>query len=371
MSRSAFPYSQGTSPHGWLLAIALGLSIGCASSGARAPQFYTGKDYGSEATFNPVSQFLNEGFDFVQVRGREKRFLRYQYRGGLQTIGRSLAHPIRSFESAGWDHIIREELLPLGSSGAWIPNYQLHLLGSGMVYARMEEWFAHHGVPMAAPLAAATMMASHALNEIVEEGNVLGGYLGSQVLDLLVFDLGGILLYQSPRVRTFMHERMNFTNWPGQPSFRPSSQPDEWTIENASQSYVFKIPVRSSSRWFFFGNWGIGNMYGVTRRAENGSAVSVAVGVQSGQVIERDDNPDHNTVSLHGQAAIFYDRDNSLLASIVASGSKYRGVEINLYPGALWRGAPRVGLWTHLPRTGPVGFGITVPWAPGAAWRGR
>jgi hypothetical protein len=58
-----------------------------APSGTRAgPYFHTGKAYGSDATFIPISAVLNEGFDFLQIYGRERRVLRYDCTNGLHTI---------------------------------------------------------------------------------------------------------------------------------------------------------------------------------------------------------------------------------------------------------------------------------------------
>ncbi|HEY9225253.1 MAG TPA: hypothetical protein VIP11_01315 [Gemmatimonadaceae bacterium] len=349
-------------------AAVIAATTACATPGPRpGPYFYTNRGYGSDATFNPITTVLNEGFDFLQVHGRERRVLRYDYTAGLHMIGRGMAHPMRAFESDGVHYILKHEILPIGNSGAWIPNYQLHLLGAGMVYAKTEEWYAQHGVPGAPFAAVVTMAASHVLNEIIEQPPP-SEFNGPQIVDLLIFDPAGVLLFQSRRVRAFMSDKLHFTNWPGMASFAPARRPNEWRVENASQSYTFKIPLRSS-RWFLFGNWGAGNLYGLTRRASDGRAISVAVGAQAGELVQPYPWSTRTTLSLNGAAGVFYDRDNSLMASVVASASKYRGVEINIYPGALWMPQPRLGLWVHLPRAGPITGGVSLPWVPGVAWR--
>src|ERR1043166_3764037 len=36
-------------------------------------RFYTGKSYGTESEFNPLTEFLNEGFDVLSSRGQNRR----------------------------------------------------------------------------------------------------------------------------------------------------------------------------------------------------------------------------------------------------------------------------------------------------------
>lgn len=92
----------------------------------------------------------------------------------------------------------------------------------------MTEWYAQHGASSPALLSAATMMAAHTLNEMIENGDAR---LPNEdaVTDLYVFDGGGILLFSSARVQRFFSERLELTNWPGQPSFDVARR----TLENA------------------------------------------------------------------------------------------------------------------------------------------
>ncbi|PIP77122.1 MAG: hypothetical protein COW85_10615 [Ignavibacteria bacterium CG22_combo_CG10-13_8_21_14_all_37_15] len=41
--------------------------------------FYNGKNYGSEALFNPVSLILNGSFDIIQLEGRPRDVFNYNY----------------------------------------------------------------------------------------------------------------------------------------------------------------------------------------------------------------------------------------------------------------------------------------------------
>jgi len=82
--------------------LALGLSA-CASTGgapkpASAPMtgpeirrayYYARRPYGSEAAFNPLTAFLNNGYDQVRT-GPDRRFLKYDY--DVQATGATKKH---------------------------------------------------------------------------------------------------------------------------------------------------------------------------------------------------------------------------------------------------------------------------------------
>lgn len=156
----------------------------CGNGGAD-PELYFALPYGTESTFNPVSQILNEGFDYWQLAGQDRRIEQVDYDGALRMIGRSIKHADRSINSYGKRKWFREEILPVGKSGAWIPNYQLHFLGSGMQSVRMQQWYEQYRVPKPRLMSAVTMMTSHVLNEIVELRTDYG-YSGASMVDLLV-----------------------------------------------------------------------------------------------------------------------------------------------------------------------------------------
>jgi hypothetical protein len=231
-----------------------------------------------------------------------------------------------------------------------------------MAYARMEEWYASHAWRHPKLPAIATMAAAHLVNELIEDAGARV-YAAGPLIDLFVFDAAGIALFQSQRVRRFAATTLGMTNWPGLPSL----QRDEWTIENASQNYVIQWRPPHGGHWRVFAYMGIGNMLGATHRWDGGNALSVAAGLQGGEVIPLSERSDRRTVSLHGQAGAFWDRDGSLLASVVASGSRYRGVEINVYPERLRIAGTPLALWAHLPREGEPMLGLAVPLVPGIA----
>lgn len=177
-------------------------------------RFYRGLAYGSEAEFGPINQLLNEGFDILQIEGRSRRMFSYDYGWNARESLASITSVDSLVRAYGVRDFLRDEILPLSayhSGGAqWVPNYELHLLGAGMVSARMTEWYEAHDVPHAGLASAMTIMASHLLNEITE----LNGQRRNAGLfaDLAIFDPAGILLFRSEHVRRFFSETIQLTN---------------------------------------------------------------------------------------------------------------------------------------------------------------
>ena len=46
----------------------------------------------------------------------------------------------------GWKTFLKSEILFSLKNGQWLPNYTLHLLGGGMEYARLADYYTYHGL---------------------------------------------------------------------------------------------------------------------------------------------------------------------------------------------------------------------------------
>src|SRR4051812_22783676 len=55
-------------------------------------RFYTGKTYGSEAVFNPLTHILNEGYDVLSARNADRRILERPYAVDAGNVFRSVMH---------------------------------------------------------------------------------------------------------------------------------------------------------------------------------------------------------------------------------------------------------------------------------------
>ena len=113
--------------------------------------FYQGFEYGSQSLFSPLWVFVNRGYDVLQDHVASRNVLDQNYRVNASNVLDNLAHPFSNISALGWKTFLTEEIFPL-SFGAhtarWTPNYSLHLIGGGMTYTGLREWFQDQGVPL-------------------------------------------------------------------------------------------------------------------------------------------------------------------------------------------------------------------------------
>jgi hypothetical protein len=160
---------------------------------AQENYFYTNKPYGSEALFNPISLMINGGYDVCQLQMVSNRVANQQYSRMMHVVFRNLGDPFTSISHYGWSRFLRTEFLPISFSKdnmQWIPNYQQHLIGWGMLFIAMKEWYMQHNYPYPWLLSAVTLMTHHLFNEVMESGPN-EGYSVDEISDIYIFDLGG------------------------------------------------------------------------------------------------------------------------------------------------------------------------------------
>lgn len=325
-------------------------------------RFYTGKTYGSEAEFNPLTEILNEGFDVLSLSGQDRHVFHRELGADAINVLRSVLHARKTYDAYGWRQAVMAEVIPFSGSPAgpkWVSNYQLHLFGSGMVSRRLSEWFDYHGFAHPDLLAAATLMTAHFTNEIVENQGARNALNEDATTDLLVFDVAGIVLWRTQWMQRAFSGSVRLTNWPGQPSVNPSSG----TLENTGQYFVLRGPIPHTNGWRGFYLFGESTLLGVSRGLGNGRALSLGFGLGSGT----SPMTGAESTRVRPKAGLFYDRDGSLLWSITAgSPPGYASwLSLNTYPGALRIGGVSPGFWMQLPKRGGVRFGLASSWGVG------
>ncbi len=324
----------------------------------RGRRFYTGKRYGSEAQFNPLSLVVTGGFDQLRTRGADKHIFRRSYGIAATSVWQSIIHPDRVVRRYGFGNWVRDELLPLSGRGSgggqWAPNYQLHLLGGGMTTVRLEEWYLQHGASHPLLLAASTAYAWHALTEMVENGDRRGDNVDAMT-DLLLFDAASILVWRSERVQHLFGDVLEMTNWSGQPSLGLR----EATIENVHQTTMLRAPLPFTSEWRALTTFGGSFLVGVSRRARADHWVSVAGGWDPAENPVVDEATGRKTVVLNPNAGAFWDRDGSLLASVVVRARREELVTLNVYPGVVRVLGRSPGLWAQWLDSGRFRFGVS------------
>lgn len=340
---------------GFLLLAAL------SSSYPQQNYFYKGYDYGSQALFNPVYVIINGGFDMLQVGGR-RNLHNLQFGSGMKNVLKNLGNPFHTINKYGWWNFISDEVLPLSlnkNNAQFWPNYTLHLIGGGMLFAASEEWYKAHNYKMPGVLSALTIMTYHMINEAVE----MGGYTGDSVdpiADIYLFDIAGILLFTSDGVKNFFANELNLADWSMQPSYSiPQNE-----LHNVGQffSMKWKLPFSPNLHLFYyFGTNGVG---GLSYKFNDGSALSVGAGAAASDLIRVNEKINKNSVKLVGNIAAFYDRNNSLLASLSLSLKTDYWLNLNVYPGVIKIGDFSPGFWFAYNDDKKIVLGVSFTFFP-------
>lgn len=285
-------------------------------------------------------------------------------------VWRSVLHPDRSVRQyGGTQRWLRNEVLPLSlrgeRGGQWVPNYHLHLFGSGMTYARTEEWFARHGVAHPRVASGLTIYAAHYLNEMVENGTNKTLYNQDAMTDLLIFDAAAIVLWNQGWMRRAFTGDWEITNWNGQPTYSATNG----SLENAYSLFMVRGPLPRTTSWKVMTTGGSVFLAGLSRRLGSDHWLSVAGGVIPIDAPIVDSATYTKTVLLQPNGGVFLDRNGSLLASVVGREGSTNGATLNVYPGVLWASRYAPGFWVQRARGGPDGhgvrFGVTAPFGLG------
>jgi hypothetical protein len=129
--------------------------------------------------------------------------------------------------------------------------------------------------------------------------------------------------------------------------------------------------MHSTSLFFHFGNFAL---LGLSFKTNGEDAVSLGAGLASTgiKVLPTQDGVPSNTVVAGTMAGIYFDRNNSLLASVVYSQNHNNRFRLNAYPGLVSsstispgffvtvgnHGSMIVGLTAHIL---PIGLGVYTP----------
>lgn len=330
-------------------------------------RFYTGKEYGSESVFNPLTHFLNEGFDVLSGSRADRHILERPYGVDARNVLRSLVNAPRALSEYGWGNVIRAEIVPTSftrtrTSGKWISNYQLHMFGSGMVSHRMTDWYDVHGYAHPALLGQATTMAGHLLNEMTEN-NGQTALNEDPVIDLMLFDVAGFVLWHQHWMQRLFSDRYSLTNWPGQPSYDPVSR----TLENAGQYFVLRGPLPAVQSWDFFYLFGMSGSVGVSKTIGGGRALSLGGGYDVVRHPAQGDSVAGSGSEVLPKAALYFDRNGSLLWSLqYGNRTAANRWTVNVYPGVFRIHGVTTGAWMQLPNRGGVRGGVISTWGVGA-----
>lgn len=319
------------------------------------------------ALVSPWQVVLSGSFDILQLDGKDRRLLKQPYGIGFENTFKNCISPGATISQIGWGRWIATEVLPLNftKEGAqWIPNYQLHLIGGGMTYRMLSEWYRDKGVAGADWWSAGTVMFMHALNEAVENEDYRG-YNSDPIADILVFDWLGILLFTNDDVSQFFGETLNMRDWS---NLTMVTFPD-FQLGNGGLYYSLKWNIPNSDRWSVFYFIGMSNMGGLSYKTDEEHSITVGAGLRGRTLTQVDSSVRMLTLNVVPTAGVFWDRNHSLLASLTVSGQQDQTAILQLYPG-LVKGLPfDISLWAMYGTSGGFGAGVGVSLLPGIGFR--
>jgi hypothetical protein len=327
--------------------------------------FYRGYDYGSQATMNPLSVFVNRGYDVLQLRGGQRNPFEIDYGSNAANVVENVADPFSSISERGWGEFVSREILPLryGPGDAkWMSNYSLHLLGGGVTYVELEEWFAAHHVPAPAAASITVVMASAFMNELLENKDNRGANTDA-IADLYLFDIGGIVLFSFDPVRRFFSTTVPVVDWSTPPAL---TYPDG-DLHNHGNYFAAKwsLPFYPRLRLFsYFGAW---MTVGFSQRLDGEHSLSTAAGVASGRPTARTETAVDDSIQWVPGWAIFLDRNDSLLAQLKIANLPDYFLHANVFPGVLPR-ARWLGLWSAVGKEGHFVLGLSTSLGFGAGF---
>lgn len=330
--------------------------------------------YGSEYVSNPLTLILNGSYDVLRNGGHSNNgesvsVFELDYRQGFRNVWRNITSPAYNISRYGWNRFLKQEVFPSSlkaDKAQWLPNYGHHILGSGMLWVRMAEWFDFHGYPHPYWWAFFSTTFYQYMNEVLENNHTNGPNV-DPIADILIFNPLGFLVFSSDRVKRFFSETVHMYDWSLQPVFNPFNG----HLRNAGLQFAFKYQLPKyeyMSLFFYYGIYGIG---GLSYRLKGMYHFSFGAGTVVNR-LQKNIIKNSLLVTPHTDGAIglFLDRNNSLLASAIITGPRLYNARINVYPGfiSVWKFDPGMflafGQWDHMVigvslAHIPVGFAVS------------
>lgn len=350
---------------GWIVWASIVFLVTSVEAQEKPYYFYHPVLYGSEATFNPLSLIANGGFDELQAYGRPMNLVDLPWNRGSKNVWANINAPFPQINEYGWGKFISQEVIPTSLSmdnAQYFPNYTLHLIGGGMDYRKAAEWFDYYGYPLPFVCAAISTMGYHYINEVIENGDAYFYPNVDPIADLLIFDPLGIVLFSFDSVCEFFSSKLSLNDWSSLPafSFGPLG------IRNTGQNFVMKYPLTSSGKTSLLYHFGAFGELGLSLKTNEENAISIGVGVTSRRAytVVNDNGTSKIVIKVGPMIGIYWDRNNSLMASIVVADNFNNFFRINVYPGVFSFGAFSPGMFLLVGEHSKTTIGIVASFVP-------
>ena len=199
---------------------------------------------GSDSTFNPISVYLNTAFDTIQ---NPNYFTQENFFKNHNLVFNRVKDPFKGIKEGGG---LKRFLIDEFFSARALPNFGLHLIGSGFDYRKLAEWFNHHNYKSPYLLSFLVIYLAEFGNEAIESSNTEDIGPHDHIADLLIFDIFGKLLFMNDNVVKYFKNNLGMVSWP----FQPFYSLDDNFIYNAGSNFILRpiIKNKKTVRPFIF-----------------------------------------------------------------------------------------------------------------------
>ncbi len=319
--------------------------------------YYFAYSYGNQSIYNPLTVILNRGWDVVQCQLNRRQIFKIDYYPAAKNVLENWKNPIENISQTGWKTFLSQEIFPLDFSkhGArWAPNYSLHLLGGGVSYKMLSEWFDYQEVPLPRVNSAIVILFCAFVNETLENKNL--GKNTDAIADFYFFDIPAIFLFNIKKVNYFLTKYFHLADWSTMPSFVfPSGE-----LHNNGQYFAAKLKIPFTKNLYLFNYFGLSYLGGFSYEFSDNTAISVAAGAKTSRLVSLKNDFRQNTLDLGFSAGIFYDKNNSLLASFVISDVEDYFCQLSIFPSLVSFRGFSPGFWVVLNRKIEFSVGVSA-----------
>jgi hypothetical protein len=351
------------------LALALFCLLSVSSSPAPGQQqhyfFYKpAQTRGSDATFSPLTLLLNGSFDAMRIDfDAGHNLTSYKWKIDAQNVWNNITNPVASVRAYGWDLFRRQELFNLSfnvNNLQFIPNITDHVIGYGMQYAKVTEWYDSHGYPEPVLWGIGTSLVYQYVNEMVQNAGMIYTNVDC-VADYDIFNVLGYVFFSCDGVKQFFSETVQLNDW----SLQPLYVPRNYHIENVGQEFVLRYRLRFAERYAPFVCWGVNSVFGLSYRYDNENSVSFGIGqTVAGMIQDYRDVYISTTPKLETALGVYWDNNGSLLAGLVLSGKTALNAQLNIYPGVVEFGGIHPGCYVGMGKKEGLVLGVTFKGIP-------
>jgi len=344
----------------FILSLLILFTTNAFGAGQKYYFYHPDLNYGSESTFNPINLFINGSFDILRNGAHTKDIFDQPYRAGMKNVFSNILNPFENIQNYGNQKFFKREIFNLSTDtqeSQFLPNIGLHLIGNAMQYAKLAEWYDYHDYPYPKILSFLTTFSYQLMNETVENGSYSGTNV-DPISDMLIFNPLGILLFSTEAGQRFFSTKMPIYDW----SMNPYYNPKHRSIENAGQQYATKIKFKPAGKTALFGYWGVVSTFGISRTINKSNAMSFSAGAVVNKLKSNDESiARYMTPDIDYAAAVFFDRNNSLLGSLILTGPKSFNVRLEVFPGVIGYNNYKPGFYIGAGKIDRFQMGISFP----------